>query len=106
MKAQKTHQHQMLERIFDFGLNHLDLFPGGSVAHEVIDTIGLLVKKLNGHAWSHVAGAGQLKTTTISHNEASLGILGRHWLLPLGSTAHKMKWPELIPWDLSYNRRR
>jgi len=70
MKAQKTHQHQMLERVFDFGLNHLDLFPGGSVAKDVIDMIGLLVKKLNGHASSHVAGTGQLKTTTISRNEA------------------------------------
>lgn len=89
MKAEKIHQQQMLERVFNFGQANLGLFPEGSAAGEAIAAIGAAVAKLKDHASQQVSGHGDIQKSGISRAEARKAL--KYGLDMIGQTARVLE---------------
>ncbi len=70
MKSDKIQQQQMLERVFNWGQTHIELFPDSSSAPEVITALGSATEKLKTLSSQQVWGHGLLQQSGNSHAEA------------------------------------
>ena len=70
MKSNLIQKYQMLERVYNLGLAHLNDFPKGSAAGSIIKAIGSGVAKLKNHISQQVSGAGAIQQSASSHQDA------------------------------------
>jgi hypothetical protein len=70
MKSNWIQKYQMLERVYNLCLAHLNDFPKVSAAPSIIKALGLRVAKLKNHASQQVSGAGAIQQSGSSHQEA------------------------------------
>jgi hypothetical protein len=89
MNATQIYKQQTIERVLDFAKNHLNLFPEGSAARDLVASLGAAVREMSSHASQQVSGSGAVKTSGIGRQEARREL--SHQLTSIAQTARVLK---------------